>query len=243
MRGPVTLLKDAWGIFVSNPKLFIGIYLLPGIVMLIWSLFIYAQDVGSIAASPLSVLVAVVLFITLIVVNIMMGVAMIKAVAEPQTMTVGAAYGQAKQYFWPYVWLGLLVAVVTVLGFIALIIPGIIFMVWFAFSYFVLIFEDKHGTEAMKASKAYVKGKWWAVFGRYAFLVLIGIFVSVVVGMLTAVVESGIENIGGVLVSVIANVVIVPVAVAYSYLMYKDLSSGRSSSQMPSTPTVDADAA
>jgi hypothetical protein len=70
-----------------------------------------------------------------------------------------------------------------------------------------------------------VKDHWWAVFGRYAFLVLLGIIVSAVIGTVTSTSAAGAGKAVATLVSVALDSVIVPVALAYSYLMYKDLSS------------------
>lgn len=48
-------------------------------------------------------------------------------------------------------------------GLLLLIIPGIIFSVWFAFVLYCVVFEEKKGVEALKASKALVDGRWWSV--------------------------------------------------------------------------------
>jgi len=238
MRGPITLLQDAWGIFSSNPKLFLGIYLVPAIIMFAFALYAGVDEEAGFT-SVNDIIIFTVFMIVIIIVNIMMGVAMMKAVADPAGTTIGSAYNYAKQYFLAYIWLAFLVGVVTMLGFIAFIIPGIIFSVWFAFSYFILLFEGKRGVEAMKASKAYVKGRWWAVFGRYAFLVLIAIVVSAIMGFVATVLESGLENIGGAIASFLFNAIVIPVAIGYSYLMYKDLSGTPVTIEpVPSSPNV-----
>lgn len=235
MRGPVRLLKDAWEIFASNPRLFIGIYLVPAIVTFAWPLFVLALEASSIEGPMLlASAIAVLLFLPLIVVvNILMGMAMVKAVADPTSLTPSAAYRSVTPYFWSYIWLATLLTLVTTGGLILLIIPGIIFAIWFSLSYFVLLLEDIRGVEAMKRSKAYVKGKWWAVFGRLMFLIVVGFIVSVVLDFIAHGLASGIENIGRSIVTLLANAVIIPVAVAYSYLLYKDVSSGSGTMAQP----------
>jgi len=118
------------------------------------------------------------------------------------------------------------VGIVTMIGFALLIIPGIIFSVWFAFSYYVLLFEGKTGIDAMKASKAYVKGRWWAVFGRFAFIVLVSIIFSVVFGGVSSMVGETAGTIASSFLSMVLNFILVPVTIAYSFLIYKDLSGG-----------------
>ena len=91
----------------------------------------------------------------------------------------------------------------------------------------------------MKVSKEYVKGKWWAVFGRYAFLLLIAILISVLMGIVATVLESGLENIGTAIASFVFSAVMVPVVTAYTYLMYKDVSTSAPSSDVPQVEDVE----
>lgn len=44
------------------------------------------------------------------------------------------------------------------------IIPGLIFSVYYLFSMQAVMLRGKHGWEAVKYSKALVKGRWWSVF-------------------------------------------------------------------------------
>ena len=66
-------------------------------------------------------------------------------------------------------WIGRL-EVLTVLailsGVILLVIPGIIFSIWFAFSTHAVILDNKKGTQALSYSKQLVRGRWGAVLWR-----------------------------------------------------------------------------
>jgi hypothetical protein len=127
-----------------------------------------------------------------------------------------------------------LTGLVTILGFIALIVPGIIFAVWFSFGYFVLVFEDKRGVDALKTSKSYVKGKWWAVLGRFLFIGFILLLVSIFTEIATAVLETGLENVARSIIGFILNAIITPISIAYIYLLYKDASSNTAESPVQS---------
>ena len=48
-----------------------------------------------------------------------------------------------------------------------LVIPGIIFFIYWIFSGYVLFDENKKIRESLKRSKEIVKGKWWRVFGYF----------------------------------------------------------------------------
>ena len=51
-------------------------------------------------------------------------------------------------------------------GSLLFIIPGIIFTVWYAFTVYEVIFDNKTGTSALSASKQLVMGRWWATAVR-----------------------------------------------------------------------------
>ena len=67
----------------------------------------------------------------------------------------------------PFIWISFLMGLIIFSGFILLIIPGIIFSVWFSLSYYVLVWEDLRGFSAIKASKDLVLNYWWRVVWRY----------------------------------------------------------------------------
>lgn len=64
--------------------------------------------------------------------------------------------------------------------FILLIIPGIIFMVYWMFGAFVLVDEKRGIKESLKRSHELVKGKWWKTFGYILLLTLVVVLVYVV---------------------------------------------------------------
>ena len=77
------------------------------------------------------------------------------------------------------------------LGLILLIIPGIIFMVWYYFSSYVNVLEvnKNNGLEALTSSKELVKGRWfktlWRLIAPYLAIYLpVTILELIVVGIL-----------------------------------------------------------
>lgn len=91
-------------------------------------------------------------------------------------MTFKQAFKGGRKYFWRM--LGLtIVLMLAVIGLcLLLIIPGIIFSVFWLFSMYILVSEDTGIIEAMKRSKLFVKGRWWTVFG---YLLLFGLLTGV----------------------------------------------------------------
>jgi hypothetical protein len=59
-----------------------------------------------------------------------------------------------------------LVLLAIVGGGILLVIPGLIFIVWYAFALYFVLFENKGPINAMGASKKLVTGRWFAIIWR-----------------------------------------------------------------------------
>ena len=78
----------------------------------------------------------------------------------------------------PLFWILFLSGLVNIGGFILLIIPGIIFSVWFSFSQYAFVVDDTRGVAALKRSKELVRGYWWPVFGRTILIMIITFLIS-----------------------------------------------------------------
>lgn len=66
------------------------------------------------------------------------------------------------------------------IGFLLLIIPGIMFLTWYQFAQYTLLIDNQHGLKALKTSKELVKGRFWAVLGRMILLMIIFVVFSFV---------------------------------------------------------------
>lgn len=85
-----------------------------------------------------------------------------------------AAWKKAGSFFWVLFLAGLF----TILGFILLVIPGIIFMVWMAFASYIFVFEDIRGVAALKKSREFARGYWWPLFGRILIIIVLSMIIS-----------------------------------------------------------------
>jgi len=84
--------------------------------------------------------------------------------------------------WWPAIWTNLFVGILLIALFILLIVPGVIFAIYWAFVIYVVALFGKSGKEAMDRSKAIVKGRWWKVF---LYNIIFGILILLVVGILS----------------------------------------------------------
>lgn len=221
MKGPITLLQNSISIFLQSPKLFIGIFVVPGLLTMAFTLFAEYEAVFGWARS-VDIAVGAALWILMMIASLLMAVAMIQAVIDP-TRSIRNAYETAMPFFWHYILLSILVSLAVLGGLILLIVPGIIFMVWFSFSYYVLILEGTKGVAAMKRSRELVRDQWWAVFVRLVVLMVAGIIVGFAFGTIGAFSGVFLGEAVATILSILLQAVITPISVAYLYLMYQEL--------------------
>ena len=70
--------------------------------------------------------------------------------------------------------------------FLLLIIPGIIFLIYWTFGIYVLYDEKKGILESLKRSREIVRGNWWKVFGYFILLFLIGTIISIIISIISS---------------------------------------------------------
>ena len=138
--------------------------------------------------------------------------------------SVRESWQESKKIFWPFFWLSLLVSVLVLLWALLLFIPGIIFAVFYSFAMIIFVFEGKKYMSSIKASKELVKGYWWAVFGRLAFLGLVVYLFSWLLGISVSATESNValSTILSFLNSVII-LIISPFLYIYPVQLYQNL--------------------
>ncbi|MDB4939738.1 MAG: hypothetical protein JWO40_163 [Candidatus Doudnabacteria bacterium] len=132
-----------------------------------------------------------------------------------------------------YLWTMILSGLLSSLGFVLFIIPGLILSTWFAFAPAILVDEDIRGTRAILKSKYYVQNFGMAIFGRiFCVGFLIGIL-SFLEGLLT-------KGLSGQLVSILDTVLAVltlPLFAIFTYELYTDVKARKNSALFQSSST------
>jgi hypothetical protein len=122
-------------------------------------------------------------------------------------------------------------------GFFLLIIPGIIFSIWFAFVVYAIAIDEKSALDAMRASKALVANRWFAVFWRIlAPGIVFGILVIAVEGLFNMILEKMVTEItpeqttlyigtmiGIGLLSSALSLLLTPLSTAAPIILYQEL--------------------
>ena len=111
----------------------------------------------------------------------------------------------------------ILAGIATVIGFIALIIPGLYLMtIWAVVAPVVVVERPQSGLSAFGRSRALVKGHGWQVFG----VIVIVIILLLVVGVATAILIGAVGDAGGALAGWILSVVAAPVSALVAAVLY-----------------------
>lgn len=85
-----------------------------------------------------------------------------------------------------------LIAGVIILGLLLLlVVPGIVWAVYYTFVVYAVSLRGKEGREALAYSKALVKGRWWRVFGIFLLINLLMILCLAAAGLPVAFLPTG----------------------------------------------------
>lgn len=138
-----------------------------------------------------------------------------------QKTDLNASYRGGAKFFWPIIWMSILAFLAVVGGFFMLIVPGIILAVALTFRPFTLILENRRGLDGLVQSRDYVRGYWWAVFGR---ALLLGLCVWLV---MIVIYSPFVILLGKAAVIIYAALMfaIIPFSTIYSYTMYRNLAA------------------
>lgn len=127
------------------------------------------------------------------------------------------------------VWIVVLGGILTVIGFVLLVVPGVYLSVAFAVALPVLLTEGVRGRAALGRSRRLVKGRWWktAVLLFVAGL-LAGIVSAVIGGVVAALAFATPKDpfvifVVGAVSGIVGSVVVTPFSAAYHTILYFDL--------------------
>ncbi len=127
-------------------------------------------------------------------------------------------------------WLGIILTVLAVVGFILFVIPGIWFVVAVSVAVPALMLEGVTGFSALRRSISLTAGRWWATFGRLLVALVLYAIADVIIGLIANGLDSAfnVSNvtlyliINGVISAVIV-ILLSPFAAAVFNVIYIDL--------------------
>jgi uncharacterized membrane protein len=105
----------------------------------------------------------------------------LNAYDNPDTVSLESLWHP--QPFWKFLAASLLLGLAIVIGFLLLIVPGVIFTLMFMFATFIVVDRELGPIEAMKESKRLAHGHKWALLGFVLVLALINLLGVLALGV------------------------------------------------------------
>lgn len=171
------ILGEAWRLYT---KFFTRFFLVALIVFLIVNLFnaLLGWIVGT--GSGLTLLVALITTVVSLVGTFWLQGALVYAVDDVRDGRVDSSISELFERVRPrlgtLIGAGLLAGLGIALGFVLLIVPGLILLTWWCLIAPVIVLEGKHVGESFSRSRELVRGHGWTVFG----IVVVAILASAI---------------------------------------------------------------
>jgi hypothetical protein len=145
-------------------------------------------------------------------------------------ITVGQAYQFILPKSWTLIGAAVLVGLMTTLGFILFVVPGVILGLWFFLTTSAIVVEGHSATDGMARSKALVAGNLGKVFGVGLLSLLIVNVISLSVGYFAIFVgktvspdSATLNLVMRYLASTLSHILVMPISAAAAILLYYDL--------------------
>jgi len=191
LTGCRDLFTSSWNLYKDRFWDLISIGLISTLVLFLFQgLFILLGNVKHIPSAGVSaVALGIVNFaaiLVVILVTIWASAAMLVAVSKSdESLSAVEAYRRAWVFVGKYFWVSILAALIVISGTILLVIPGIYLAIGLSMAPLIVIneFDEVTIVSALKKSREYVNGYWWAVLGRFMFLLLVLLGIGILLGI------------------------------------------------------------
>ena len=198
------LLEETWQSFKSRFKVFFSLafllYYIPTIALSIFSVLYllprFLSEVASTLESLKNILLMFIINIPVALLQLLFIVSVIYALIRiPQNKTsFKKAIKGGASFYWKMLLLNLLLGIALMFLSLLLIVPGIIFAVYWSFSIYVIVNDNCSVTESLRRSKNLVESRWWKVFGYSLLMGLIIGLISFFVQLATSSLLSSLWN-------------------------------------------------
>ncbi len=131
---------------------------------------------------------AIIYLLISIPIGMIANLAILAAAIDPLNASLPKAFTFVQNNFIRYIFVNAVYTIIVLLGFIALIIPGIYLSIALCFCIYISLVERLSAVDSVKRSYELVKGRWVDVFVRLAFLTFICIVVYMPVVILSFVI-------------------------------------------------------
>lgn len=177
---------------------------------------------------PFSLLLTALSFLALVLVS----VALIIIIDKPEEeKSLKEIFNQSQKFIWPMILVSLSACFVILGASYLFIIPGLIFALYFLFIKFIVVLEQEKNLNILVKSREYVRDYFWPITGRFLVITIslaLGYFVlnfitSSVADFFASSLSPKIGEVALLLLEALVNIVLFPIALIATYLIYSDL--------------------
>jgi hypothetical protein len=150
--------------------------------------------------------------------------------------SVGELFSAAAPYLGTLILNGILAGIAIGIGFVLLIIPGLILLtIWAVLSPSIVV-EGRGVFEAFGRSRELVRGQGWPVFGA----IVLAFLIVFAVGVVASIIGVSIGDAGQIILGTIANVLTAPIYALVASILFFDLGGGIGVASAPAAPEAPA---
>ncbi|MBI3952862.1 MAG: hypothetical protein HY336_02815 [Candidatus Doudnabacteria bacterium] len=214
------LIKNTWQTYKVRFKTLIAINLV-GTILVLAIIFGFiggaVLSTGNVKAqsNPFFWILIVIGFVGSVYVALWSEAAILKASLDFNE-TFGSAYKNSKNKVGAIFLTSFISGLIVMVGFILLIVPGLIFLTWYSLAVLIVMAEGQTSLDAIKRSKEYVKGYTGPVMIRYALIFVLLWLANLVVNIIFG------KQLGQV-INTVVNLIFSPFAILYTIEIYKNL--------------------
>ncbi len=138
---------------------------------------------SNLTSSIIFITLIILIFIAIFLLSMFAYIGITSASLKKEKFSFKDIIENGKKHYWGALGFSI-VSVIFLAGlFLLLIIPGIIFSVFWAFGFYVFLNENRGIIESLRRSFYLVKGKWWKTFGYTILFFLIFYVITLVFGL------------------------------------------------------------
>jgi len=197
--------------------------------------FVLSGILGTVLVALAPGLVILALVISLLATTLFTGM-VVELVADVQDgrrdATAAGLLRAATPVLGKLILVGLVQGVLTVIGFVLLLIPGLILLTIWSVAAPVIVLERPRGLDALRRSRELVRGNGWPVFGV---ILVLGVLVVVLSALVDAAGESAGTGVG-IVVRVVVGVLSAPLSALAAAVLYVELLARAGGRVSPSSP-------
>ena len=244
------IIKKSWQLYTDHWRdlsVYMLLLFLPSLALLIIGVITVYLTMYLPASALISDILTLIIMFASLLFGLWTSVALMQAVKsllrDSQKLSWKESFGKTWPLLWPVIFTSILTTLVVVGGLLLLIIPGIIFMVWYLFSVQEVLFDGQRGIGAMRGSKRLVTGRWWSIAWRAAAPTILFVAVSLAIQQILILpffyLNSAINlQLAQNIISSLINAALTPLTIAAAVILYFSAKETPVPS-LPSSPPVE----